>query len=132
MAFAANLVAPNLEVFHWDMTLEDQQCGERFRSFGQPEEDWLREFAAAARDRKSSLSQIQIEFNPETYLFREDAENPDYPWDRMDSIARDIKPYGIELSYKPPNITRGEFWEQVKERQRPEYWDKLYASFRAL
>ncbi|KAJ5187163.1 hypothetical protein N7449_010157 [Penicillium cf. viridicatum] len=36
-----SLLAPRLRVFHWDLTLLDQQCVESLRDFGQAEEDWL-------------------------------------------------------------------------------------------
>ncbi|CAG9977423.1 unnamed protein product [Clonostachys byssicola] len=111
----ANLVAPNCEVFCWDMVLEDQQCPEKLGSFNQPEEDWLRAFAQAAIARKSALRHIKVLYYPESdaYLTEEALKSLEYPWDRMDRLAQEIQPYGIHLSYSAPNISRGEFDEMV-------------------
>lgn len=118
-SLVANLVSPNLRVFHWDQMLEDQQHCETVWSFGQREEDWLRALAAAAVDRRSTLRQIRIYYRPDDpYLYSYDGEDEDYPplypWDRMGRVARDIQPHGIHLSHNKPNMTRKEFNEHLE------------------
>lgn len=111
-AFVASLVAPNLHEYHWDMKLEDQQCGETLGSFGRPEEDWLRAFATAAINHKSALRHFYIQFRPETHPYSyewKEVDDKQYPWDRMDRVGREVLPHGIMISYKTPNITRDKF-----------------------
>ncbi|CAH0056889.1 unnamed protein product [Clonostachys solani] len=112
----ANLVAPNCEVFCWDMVLEDQQHGECLGHFRQPEEDWLRAFAHVAIARKSALRHMKILYYPDDGAYNVDDEALkilEYPWDRMDRLAQEIQPYGIHLSYNTPTTTREEFEEMV-------------------
>ncbi|CAM1503149.1 Fc.00g079250.m01.CDS01 [Cosmosporella sp. VM-42] len=115
ITFVGNLVAPNLSKFHWDMTLEDQQCSETLGSFAQPEEDWLRAFCTAAIHHKSALRHVYIQFRPESYLYSSDREvvHKQYPWDRMDKIGREVQPHGITLLYNTPSVTRDEFQEMI-------------------
>lgn len=110
----ANILAPNLETFRWDLTLEDQQCTVSIHAFGQPEEDWLRALAAAAIERKSALRKIQVKFVPEYRIsWGVDPDTLKYPWDRMEAIARDIRPKGIELLYSEPAMSKEDFEKAV-------------------
>jgi len=113
--YVANLVAPRLGVFHWELTVEDQQSSEDLGGFGPLEEDWLRAFAAAAIARKSALRLIQIDYQPLDYYCKKASEPREYPWDRMDRIAREIRPHGISLSYSQPCMTREQFNKLLRE-----------------
>lgn len=105
-----NLVAPGLRIFRWDMKLEDQQCGERLGDFCEPQETWLRVLVATAVERKTALREIRINFRPEGGLQGHHGFTQDqYPWDRMDKLANEFRPHGIDLTYNPPNHTREEF-----------------------
>ena len=112
----SNLIAPNLQSFHWDLTLEDQQCGETLDNFGQEEEDWLRALVDAAIRGKSRLGEIRVTFTPEEWVQDFNPNNkPVYPWDRMDAIAREIEPRGLALRYNTPTTTREQFEALFKE-----------------
>ncbi|CAI7594360.1 unnamed protein product [Penicillium discolor] len=99
------LLAPRLRVFHWDLTLLDQQCGEGLGDFGQEEENWLRLLARKAIKHGCPLQRIEITFNPviEEYISITDEV---YPWDRMDNMGADLRPHGIEVSYNTPSVSR--------------------------
>lgn len=103
-----SLLAPRLCVFHWDLTLLDQQCGESLRDFGQAEEDWLRLLARKAIKHGCPLQRIEITFNPvvDQYISITDKV---YPWDRMDAMGADLRPHGIEVSYNTPSVSRGRY-----------------------
>ena len=116
--YEANILAPNLQKFTWRFTgddgWDDEDDGEEIREvtlldFGQPQEDWLRRLAAAARMRNSPLHQIHIQYAPDDSFHDGLAVTTIYPWDRMDRIAGDILNGGIQLSYDPPSITREAF-----------------------
>jgi hypothetical protein len=70
--FVANLLSPNLEVFHWNLMLEDREARESLDAFEKREEDWLRAFTAAAIASNSTLRHINIRFSPEDYIKLED------------------------------------------------------------
>ncbi|KAK7224455.1 hypothetical protein V2G26_012458 [Clonostachys chloroleuca] len=112
--FVANLLAPNLEVFHWNLMPENQRDRESLDAFEKREEDWLRAFAAAAIASNSTLRHINIRFSPEDYIEQEDTWGLEYPWDRMDRIASEIQPHGIHLSYSPIKVSRETFNALVK------------------
>lgn len=118
----ANLLAPNLEVFHWNLMLEDQRQGESLDTFEKREEDWLRAFAAAAIAGNSTLRHIKIRFFPEAQIFRQDKTGVEYPWDRMDRIASEIQPHGIHLSYSPISVSRERFNALVRV---PKRWQSI-------
>lgn len=103
-----SLLAPRLRVFHWDLTLLDQQRGESLRDFGQAEEDWLRLLARKAIKHGCPLRRIEITFNPvvDGYISITDDM---YPWDRMDAMGADLRPHGIEVSYDTPSVSRERF-----------------------
>ncbi|KAL4865948.1 hypothetical protein BDV12DRAFT_173619 [Aspergillus spectabilis] len=63
-----NLIAPRLRVFHWDLTLEDQQCSESLGSFAQKEEDFLRAVAHEAIKVKCPLRMLRVTYTPDTWL----------------------------------------------------------------
>ncbi|CAG9981292.1 unnamed protein product [Clonostachys byssicola] len=108
--FVANLLAPNLDVFHWNPMPEDEDERNGLNAFEKPEEDWLRAFAAAAIASNSTLRHINIRFSPKEYIqLEEDKWDLEYPWDRMDRIASEIQPHGIRLSYSPINVSRERF-----------------------
>ncbi|KAL2820112.1 hypothetical protein BJX63DRAFT_381351 [Aspergillus granulosus] len=118
--FLPNLFAPRLRVFHWDLTLEDQQCQEQLSDFSQEEEGFLREFASTGLRCKASLREIRITFTPETYVHATDEL---YPWDRMDALDREFKEKGIRVRYNPPSISRDKFLsnqERAREGARVE------------
>ncbi|KAF7516711.1 hypothetical protein PCG10_001978 [Penicillium crustosum] len=100
-----SLLAPRLRVFHWDLTLLDQQCGESLRDFGQAEEDWLRLLARKAIKHRCPLRRIEITFNPDVDQYISITDEV-YPWDRMDAMGADLRPYGIEVSYNSPSVSR--------------------------
>ncbi|CAG9956513.1 unnamed protein product [Clonostachys rosea f. rosea IK726] len=112
--FVANLLSPNLEVFHWNLMLEDREARESLDAFEKREEDWLRAFTAAAIASNSTLRHINIRFSPEDYIKLEDTWGLEYPWDRMDRIASEIQPHGIHLSYSPIKVSRERFNALVK------------------
>ncbi|KAJ5817489.1 hypothetical protein N7447_007497 [Penicillium robsamsonii] len=107
------LLAPRLRVFHWDLTLVDQQCCEGFDGFGQVEEDWLRQLARRAIQRGCPLRKIEIKFTPGEWSFDSDV----YPWDRMDAIGRELRPHGVELSYNPPSVSKEWFLKIVEPKE---------------
>ncbi|KAJ5977500.1 hypothetical protein N7501_000842 [Penicillium viridicatum] len=97
-----SLLASRLRVFHWDLTLLDQQCCEGLRDFGQAEEDWLRLLARKAIKHGCPLQRIEITFNPVDDYIR--ITDKVYPWDRMDAMGADLRPHGIEVSYDTPTL----------------------------
>ncbi|CAH0026950.1 unnamed protein product [Clonostachys rhizophaga] len=111
----ANLLAPNLLIFRWDMRLEDQQCCRGLDGFSQPQEEWIRAFAKSSMERKTSLKQIQINFYPESWFRADIDKDYQYPWDRMERLAGEFEPHGISVVYNPPNITKEEF-QSTKEK----------------
>uniref|UniRef100_A0A8H7N681 Uncharacterized protein n=1 Tax=Bionectria ochroleuca TaxID=29856 RepID=A0A8H7N681_BIOOC len=110
----ANLVAPNLRTFRWDTGLEDQQCCRGLEGFAETEEDWIRAFAESSVERKTSLQQIQISFSPDSWFLGDIDKDYQYPWDRMDRLAEEFKPHGINVVYNSPNTTKEEFL-RIKE-----------------
>ncbi|KAK7222362.1 hypothetical protein V2G26_010365 [Clonostachys chloroleuca] len=111
----ANLLAPNLLIFRWDMRLEDQQCCRGLEGFAQPQEEWIRVFAKSSMGRKTSLKQIQINFYPEGWFNEDIDKDYQYPWDRMDRLAEEFESLGINVVYNPPNITKEEFLRTKEE-----------------
>lgn len=107
-----SLLAPRLRVFHWDMTLLDQQCSEKLSDFAQAEEDWLRLLARKAIKRGCPLQRIEITFTPGDDCCGTSDEV--YPWDRMDSIGADLRSHGIKVSYNTPCVSREEFSTNLK------------------
>ncbi|KAL4920629.1 hypothetical protein BDW62DRAFT_198924 [Aspergillus aurantiobrunneus] len=101
----ANLLAPRLRRFYWDLTLEDQQCCESLADFGLAEQSWLRALACAATRQQCQLQEIGIKYTPDG-AYDCDME---YPWDRMDALDRELEPNGIRVSYNPPSISREEY-----------------------
>lgn len=112
-----NFLAPQLRVFHWDLTLEDQQCNENLGDFQQKEEDWLRRLALTAITQGCPLRRIEITFTPlYTYYF-----DGVYPWDRMDALGRELQPHGIQVGYNPPCTSREgymEIWNRTMARKK--------------
>ncbi|KAL4956310.1 hypothetical protein BDW69DRAFT_181707 [Aspergillus filifer] len=53
------LLTPNLCVFHWNLTLEDQEHSEELGSFAQWEEDFLRCFATKAVRKDCPVAYIE-------------------------------------------------------------------------
>ncbi|KAJ5355976.1 hypothetical protein N7517_010585 [Penicillium concentricum] len=99
------LLAPGLRVFHWDLTLVDQQCSESLAGFSQREENWLRQLARKAIKRGCPLRRIEIKFTPVEWGCNSEV----YPWDRMDAIGAELRPHGIEVSYNPPSVSKEQF-----------------------
>ncbi|KAJ6020846.1 hypothetical protein N7540_006350 [Penicillium herquei] len=115
--------------FEWDPVHGDFLLGPSLRTFGLVfgvmghtvinnwgylEEEWIRQLAKAACERRAVLSTIAIAFSPS-----DPYPNPDvgvyqhgkyeYPWDRMDKLAKEIKEYGVTLNYAPPTWTKEEW-----------------------
>lgn len=125
---AENLLAPGLQVFEWTFEAEDQRPV-FLDDFERREEDFLRKLAAAAIAREVPLREIVVKFSPrpitrvysEVGLVKESELLPgwtplypvEYPWDRMDRVAREILPSGIRLSYSKPTVTRDQFKEAL-------------------
>lgn len=105
-----NLLAPQLRVFHWDLTLEDQQCNESFDFFQQNEEDWLRTLALTAIEQGCPLRRIEIKFTP-----MYSSPIGVYPWDRMDALGRELQPHGIKVCYNNPSMSREEYMEILEK-----------------
>lgn len=105
----ALLLAPNLKTFAWDFGVYDQHT-ESWTDFGTNEEEWLRGLAKAATARKAALKEIEITYNPEPFDAREE---DGYPWDRMDRIRNEIRPYGITLAYSEPSLSKEDWLEAV-------------------
>ncbi|KAJ5951959.1 uncharacterized protein N7479_010372 [Penicillium vulpinum] len=103
------LFASRLRVFHWDLTLLDQQLGESLSDFDQEEEDWLRLFARKAIECRCPLQRIKIKFTPCDWQGAGDV----YPWDRMDAMGADLRPHGIKVSYNPPSISREQYMTYI-------------------
>ncbi|KAL4970612.1 uncharacterized protein BDV14DRAFT_195295 [Aspergillus stella-maris] len=114
-----NLIAPQLRNFHWDMTLEDQQCAETLYCLQEEEENFLRAVAHAAIEAKVPLRMLRVTYNPDTWLEYEIG----YPWDRLDALGREpeLAAAGIRVCYNTPNISREEFDKRIEEiREREE------------
>ncbi|KAJ5736712.1 uncharacterized protein N7483_001837 [Penicillium malachiteum] len=115
--------------FEWDPVHADLLLGPSLRTFGlvfgvmghtvinnwgSLEEEWIRQLAKVACERRAVLSTIAITFNPS-----DPHPNPDvgvyrdgkyeYPWDRMDKLAKEIKEYGLDLYYSTPTWTKEEW-----------------------
>ncbi|KAL4956309.1 hypothetical protein BDW69DRAFT_89715 [Aspergillus filifer] len=114
-----NLIAPQLRIFHWDMTLEDQQCMETLYCLQDEEENFLRAIAHAAIEAKVPLRMLRVTYEPDTWLKNEIG----YPWDRLDALGREpeLLAAGIRVCYNTPNIRREEFEKKIEEiREREE------------
>ncbi|KAF4332003.1 f-box domain protein [Fusarium beomiforme] len=97
------LVAPNLRVFEWRVINGNNECEEEVDDFGQEQEDWVRAFVRRAVDCKTKLETFYIEFSP---IMGRVYRNVVYPWDRMDSVARQSEPHGIKIRYSPPTFSK--------------------------
>ena len=111
------LLAPHLKTFEWTFDADDERLL-LLSHFGQKEEDFLRRLAAAAVERKIPLRNMDIVFTPAStvktqdegveYLGVTEAEF-EYPWDRMDRLAHEMRLSAIELSYNKPPVSREQF-----------------------
>jgi len=104
------LAAPNLRRFRWvigsDFSDSYETDHNEWFLFGPEEETFLRELAAQAIARRLSLERIDVNFYPSVACqFMPD----EYPWDRMDRVADEIRRGGIALGYGMPPVTREEF-----------------------
>ncbi|PYH88979.1 hypothetical protein BO71DRAFT_282216, partial [Aspergillus ellipticus CBS 707.79] len=104
------LLGPAVRTLVWDLTSYDQQNGAYWNSFKKEDEQWLREFAGLAAERRAALRTIRIEFSPETWSAN---RHGGYPWDRMERLREDTGPLGIGVEFTPPAITREEYWQAV-------------------
>ncbi|KAH8894030.1 hypothetical protein GQ53DRAFT_821151 [Thozetella sp. PMI_491] len=121
----ANILAPHLRRFRWSFTIEDQH-NESWEDFGKPQEDWLRRLAAAATTGNVPLDEIQIQYWPDR-LYTWDAkryQGMQYPWDRMDALAKEFQPSGITLQYNTPPMTKEEFLQTLKNANETPEWDE--------
>ncbi|KIW29054.1 uncharacterized protein PV07_04900 [Cladophialophora immunda] len=119
------LLASNLQTFGWDFGIYDQHS-ESWTDFGTKEAEWLRALAKAAAARKAALKRIEITYNPDPCYAQ--TEGDGYPWDRMDRLRDEIRPYGIALEYSEPSLSREDWLEAVapkpvfKERRITHYF----------
>jgi hypothetical protein len=110
------LLPPNLEMFEWVFDHESKQRP-FFDDFDQEEEVFLRRLAQAAVEKKIRLRKLHVAivFSPAgSWCFRkrEPYANVDFvvprfewPWNRMDRLAKDIRPFGIDLTYNTPTTS---------------------------
>lgn len=105
------LLAPSLRTFGLSFSIYDQHS-ESWTDFGDTEEHWVRDFAKAAIARKAALNKIEIEFHPDSIWGTNEEDG--YPWDRMNKIQDEIRPYGIVLEYSEPYCTKEVWLEQLK------------------
>ncbi|KAK4238530.1 hypothetical protein C8A03DRAFT_15027 [Achaetomium macrosporum] len=126
----SSVLAPHLETFEWVFDAEDGRSL-YLNSFGKQEEDFLWRLAAAAVSRRSALRRINIIFRPATSIsttvsldngrfangpsilmsWAHGERETEYPWDRMDRVAREVRKFGIAVTYNKPSVTREEFDE---------------------
>ena len=104
------LAARNLRRFRWvikqDFFDPHETDHNAWFLFDREEETWLRELATQAIARQLPLERIDVDFYPSVACQRIPEE---YPWDRMDRVADEIRRGGITLSYRLPSATREEF-----------------------
>jgi hypothetical protein len=114
-------LAPRLETFEWTFEAEDGRPL-FLNDFQQREEDFLRRLTTTAAKQQVPLRKIAIVFTPLPGVGAwEDAEHGseyvsisvavgyldfEYPWDRMDRLATELRCLGIELTYNDPSVTR--------------------------
>ncbi len=114
---AQALLAPRLEEFEWSFDADDGR--ELYLNrFGAQEEEYLRGFAKAAMEKGVPLRRIGIVFSPRpviqsrgvgfAYLEGEELDL-DYPWDRMDRLAGELRECGIAVTYNEPSVGREKF-----------------------
>jgi hypothetical protein len=77
---------------------------------------WLRRLAQVALERKASLQEIRIQFDPE--YWGPDARKIDYPWDQMDALNKDFQARGIIITYTKPKVTREEWSASLVQVKR--------------
>ncbi|KAJ5709913.1 hypothetical protein N7493_009505 [Penicillium malachiteum] len=115
--------------FEWDPVHADLLLGPSLRTFGlvfgvmghtvinnwgSLEEKWIRQLAKAAWERGAVLSNIVITFDPSDPHPHPDVGvyqdgKYEYPWERMDKLAGEIKEYGLTLHYSTPTWTKEEW-----------------------
>jgi hypothetical protein len=100
------ILAPALKRFTLAFAIWDQHS-EQWEDFGQKEEAWVRRLAQVALERKASLQEIRIQFDPE--YWGPNARKIDYPWDRMDALNKEFQTQGIMITYTKPPVTREEW-----------------------
>lgn len=100
------LLAPCLEEFTWDFSLDDPRYVLNWTDFTKREARWIREFALFAVETKSKLSVISIEF---PYYSNSKEHHAIYPWYLMEKVKEKVAQYGIELRYDDDGLTK-EMW----------------------
>ncbi|KAL2016207.1 hypothetical protein VTK56DRAFT_4064 [Thermocarpiscus australiensis] len=113
-----SLLAPRLETFEWSFDAEDNRLL-HLDHFQQAEEDFMRRLAHAAAERKIPLRRIDIVFTPAPVVgLMKDAgaeflgiteASLEYPWDRMNRLAEELRSFGIQLTYNKPSVIREEY-----------------------
>ena len=124
------LLGPNLQKFTWDFSVYDQHS-EGWTDFGQPQEDWLREFSREAAARNSTLRIIKIIFNPEIVsapTTPEEYRDLGFPWGRMKRVKHAMAQRGMDLQYEQQyeqQYTEADMEEWLKDweggREEPFY-----------
>lgn len=131
-AAGGGLLAPRLAAFEWVFDGDDGRALYADH-FGPQEADFLRRLARAAVARRVPLRRIAVVFTPAPVVpirynlvsgvglegpeacDSDAAEHLEYPWDRMDRLADELRPMGIELTYNTPSVTRERFEAAVEE-----------------
>ncbi|KAK4097123.1 hypothetical protein N658DRAFT_312331 [Parathielavia hyrcaniae] len=126
---AVVLLPPRLETFEWTF---GRHHGEAVcvNDFDHHEEAFLRRLALASVEKNMPLRSLAIVFSPTSPLcFRQhEPFNPlpvvpkagESPWDQMDRLAADIRPFGIDLTYNKPLETWKGFY--VQAHTEPDGW----------
>lgn len=118
---ALKFLAPNLETFEWNFNADDGRPL-YLNDFQQPEENFLRTLAQVAVQKHIPLRTISVVFSPRPalgvwlnqylepgYLTKTDRVICfEYPWHRMDRLARELGGQGISLVYNKPTVTTEE------------------------
>ncbi|KAI9923882.1 hypothetical protein ASPWEDRAFT_181920 [Aspergillus wentii DTO 134E9] len=95
---ADTLLAPKLKSFTLDCRWTDEEA-ECSPDFGADEEKWLRELIKEAITRKAALKKITIEYTS----YWGGGNGVEYPWDRVDRLRNEMRPFGFEFVCEQPD-----------------------------
>ncbi|RDW63228.1 uncharacterized protein DSM5745_10339 [Aspergillus mulundensis] len=116
------LFAPNLRALELDFareykshtSLDSYSRREGLEDFDEAEERWLHTLAHMAIRKRCPLREIKVIFRPRRYDESQSAAR--YPWDRMDDLDEELRPYRIRICYNTPTVSRAEFDEVNRRR----------------
>lgn len=126
------LLAPRLETFEWTFDGDDGRPLS-LDHFGEEEEEFLRRLAKGAAARGLPLTKLTVVYTPTTtaplktnsLLFTMlgldlagAIQEREYPWDRMDRLAEELREQRIEFKYNEPSISRKTFQEAAQAFRR--------------